>query len=90
MGAEMKNTATAAFGNDLRGMSDNDYRWPRALASASTRSTSRRRSESFLATHASQDFPVAVSSPVKAIAATSEKGIVMVPLLVAGKSSMVG
>lgn len=67
-----------------------DYKWPRALASASTRSTSRCRSESFFATQVSHDFPVAVSSPVKAIVATSEYGIVMVPLLVAGKSSIVG
>jgi len=45
------------------------YRIPRFLASAAIRSTSARRSESFLAIQVSQDFPVAVSSPVKAIAA---------------------
>ena len=45
------------------------YTIPLAFASAATRSTSARRSESFLAIQVSQDFPVAVSSPVKAIAA---------------------
>ena len=43
------------------------YKIPRAFASASTRAISARRSESFLAIQLSQDFPVAVSSPVKAI-----------------------
>lgn len=43
------------------------YRCPRVRASASTRAASIRRSDSFLETQASQDFPLAVSSPVKAM-----------------------
>src|SRR5579872_3651851 len=51
------------------------YRCPRARASASARCASAFRSDSFLATQASQEFPDAVSSPVNAIEATSAYAI---------------
>lgn len=62
------------FGMEKRRRNDAVSRWrtyriPRAFASAATRSTSARRSDSFLVIQVSQDFPVAVSSPVKAIVA---------------------
>lgn len=45
-------------GRDMTGLQQEGtarYRWPRAFASAATRSTSARRSDSFLATHTSHD-----------------------------------
>src|SRR5262245_2814105 len=45
------------------------YRSPRLRAAASTSAASARRSDTFLETQASQDFPFAVSSPLKAIEA---------------------
>src|SRR5713226_1258856 len=45
-----------------------DYKWPRAWASAAMRAASALRSDSFFLTQTSQDFPDAVSSPVKTIA----------------------
>src|SRR3989449_3325759 len=48
-----------------------DYKWPRAWASAAMRTASALRSDSFFFTQTSQDFPDAVSSPVKAIATMS-------------------
>src|SRR5207247_5318332 len=52
-----------------------DYKWPRAWASTAMRAASALRSDSFFFTQASQDFPDAVSSPVKAIAAMSASRI---------------
>src|SRR5881397_655673 len=63
-----------------------DYKWPRAWASLAMRAASALRSDSFFLTQASQDFPEAVSSPVKAIATMSAYGIFISPGCPLGKS----
>src|SRR5207249_5537154 len=56
-----------------------DYKWPRAWASAAMRTASALRSDSFFFTQTSQDFPDAVSSPVKAIATMSAQALFRSP-----------
>src|SRR5690348_10573741 len=52
------------------------HKCPRALASAEACSVSARRCASFFVTHASQDFPEAVSFPVKLMALMSAYGMI--------------
>src|SRR3989442_11434076 len=63
-----------------------DYKWPRAWASAAMRVASALRSDSFFLTQTSQDFPDAVSSPVKAIDTMSAEGIFSSPGCPFGRS----
>src|SRR5215467_11003347 len=65
-GSEKESSRSEVRTANVRGT---HYRSPRLRAAASTCAASARRSDSFLDTQASQDFPFAVSSPVKAIEA---------------------